>query len=215
MRGPFTHSRFRLTLSVVAVASALAAGALPARAVGAEVRHNRFEGDIAEVEFSSFDGCVESHAFVGGMDGRLSRGPGRPDATSAAIVSLFRYDVCNGVPLVDAFAIVDLLADEFQIDRQLSQASLTTTVGAWDFLSGTTLPVHVDLQWTATGEPVRVRYTRHVDGPGFRMTFKVAGTERRANAEGSLSDGSWEYATASAAFAAIRSTSQADLLVHR
>src|SRR6266542_499411 len=156
-------------LTVVSLALVLMALALPARAAGAETLHVKFQGQTAQAEFSSTNGCVQT------------------------VVYISQEDVCTQTQLVDAFGFAVLAPDEFQIDEQFTAATLTATIEVSDFTSGTAFPVHVSVSWTGFGDTFSQDDCFHLKTPGFKVNFHLDGTFRQAAASGTVSDGTTNF----------------------
>jgi hypothetical protein len=141
--------------------------ALPAGAAGAETVHVKFQGQTAQAEFSSTKGCVQTVVYVLASDGRFKTDPGGPQAASGGEVYLSQFDTCTQTRLVDAFGFAALAPDEFQIDEQLTTATLTATIEVSDSTSGTSFPVHASVGWTGFGDTFsRDERYRRQEAPG-------------------------------------------------
>src|SRR6266545_541718 len=189
-RSPGMRTRL---LAVVSLAFVLMALALPARAAGAETLHVKFQGQTAQAEFSSTKGCVQTVVYVLATDGRFKTDPGGPEAASGGEVYISKFDVCAQTQLVDAFGFAVLAPDEFQVDEQLTAATLTATIEVSDFTSGTSFPVHVSVSWTGFGDTFSQDDRFHLKTPGFKVNFHLDGTFRQAAASGTVSDGTTNF----------------------
>src|SRR6266498_5224316 len=181
-------------LTVASLALVLLALALPARAAGAETLHVKFQGQTAQAEFSSAQGCVQTVVYVLATDGRFKTDPGGPEVASGGEVYVSQEDVCTQTQLVDAFGFAALAPDEFQIDEQLTAATLTATIEVSDFTSGISFPVHVSVSWTGFGDTFSQDDRFHVkEAPGVWVNFHLDGTFRQATASGTVSDGTTNF----------------------
>jgi hypothetical protein len=177
-------------LTVVSLSLVLLALALPARAARAETLHVTFQGQTAQAEFSSTQGCVQTVVYVLASDGRFKTDPGGPEAASGGEVYVLQDEVCTHTRLVDAFGFAALAPDEFQIDGQLTAARLTATIQVSDRTSGTSFPVHVSVRWTGFGDTFsRDERYRRDEEPGVWVNFHLNGTFRQASASGTVADG--------------------------
>src|SRR5262245_47789221 len=176
-------------LTVASLALVLLSLALPARAVEAQTLHVKFQGQTAQAEFSSIKGCVQTVVYVLATDGRFKTDPGGPEAASGSEVYISQEDVCTQTQLVDAFGFAVMAPDEFQIDKQLTLATLTATIQVSDFASGTSFPVHVSVSWTGFGDTFSQDDRFHLKTPGSKVNFHLDGAFRQATASGSVSDG--------------------------
>lgn len=86
-----------------------------------------------------------------------------------------------------------LAPDEFQIDEQLTAASLAATIEVSDFVSGTSFPVHVSVRWTGYGDTFSDDDRFHAKTPGSKVNFHLDGTFRQATASGIGSDGTTNF----------------------
>jgi hypothetical protein len=112
-----------------------------------------FQTDSAVADFISIDApCITTSASVFASNQIL-----RFDqtATSGAFITVHRRDHCSGVDLIDAVGAPVFLADEFVVAKNRKGASLNALIAIHDFVSGTTLPVHVQLKWTRTSRLIR------------------------------------------------------------
>jgi len=204
----------RLLLSVVMLLSMLVT-ALPAHAAGAETLHFSFKGQEAEAVFISTDpsGCVETFVDVFAVDGRTKFGPGQPTAESVAFLFISEFDVCNDVQLVAADGFAILTPDQFQIDKQITAATLNATIEVFDFVSNTTFPVDVSISWVGEGPTTSVKDHFQVKAPGFKVNSRANGTFRDATASGTVSDGTTNFTPEPAVFAELASIKQGEVAI--
>jgi hypothetical protein len=150
-----------------------------------------FKGSTANAFFSRVDasGCVFTDVFVFATATRLHDPPGPGADAPFAQVNIFQYDWCTGTELMSAFGSGSPAAGDFQVSRQLSSATLNTSLQVFDFISGNTLNVTLAVNWTSTGDPVAVKERFHFRAPGHIESFRFNGTFRPAEASGSVSDG--------------------------
>jgi len=180
-------------LTVVGLALVLMTHALPARAAGAETLHVKFQGRTAQAEFSSTEGCVHTVVYVLATDGRFKADPGGPEAGSAGETYLYQTDVCTQTQLRAAYGFAMLAPDEFQIDQQLTTATLTATIEVSDVVSGTSIPLNVSVSWRGSGNSFSEDTRFHVKVPGLKVNFHLDGTFREATASGTVSDGTTNF----------------------
>jgi hypothetical protein len=200
--------RTRLLL-VVSLAMVLLALALPARAAGAETLHLSFAGQTADATFFSTDpsGCVSTEVFLLVTDGRSRDGTGQPEVASTALIIVSQADLCTRTELVAADGTAVLAPGQFQIDGQLTAASLTATIEVFDFVSGASFPVDVNVSWTGVGETASAKVRLHQTFPGFKVNQRTDRTFREATATGTVSDGTTNFTpepTASAELASVK-----------
>ena len=180
---------------VAVLALALVALPLPAHAAGADTFHFRFTGQFAEAFLESFDpsGCIGTFVGVFAVDGRVKTGPGQPAAESVAQMFIDQFDFCNETSLISAFGFTTLSADEFQIDKKITSATLNTTIEVFDFVSGTSFPVEISVSWTGIGDTFSVKDRLHIKTPDFKVNSRFDGTFRNAEASGTVSDGTTNF----------------------
>jgi hypothetical protein len=176
-------------LSVTSLAVVLMALALPARADGAETLHVKFQGQTAQAEFSSTQGCVQTVVYVLATDGRFKTDPGGPEAASGAESYIFQSDTCAQTQLRAAYGFAVLAPDEFQTDQRFTAASLAATIQVADVVSGTSFPVAVSVRWAGFGDTFSQDDRFHLKEPGLKVNFHLDGTFREASASGTVSDG--------------------------
>ena len=201
-------SRLSWPSRLLGVATVAMAGAVLAAApASAETMHFKVRGQEAVAAFSSIDstGCILTSAFVAAIDAdvKTSPGPGEPDSRSFVIVS--RYDRCTHVELLDAFGENTALPADAFVISELESATLLATIDVVDQVSGTSFPLSLDLNWTATGETGRVRDHYQLKTPAFSVNAKFNATSREASATGTISDGSTNYTSTPADFALLNS----------
>jgi hypothetical protein len=80
----------------------------------------KFQGQTAQAEFSSTQGCLQTVVYVLATDGRVKTDPGGPEAASGAESYLFQSDTCTQTQLLSAYGFAVLAPSEFQIDQQLT-----------------------------------------------------------------------------------------------
>ncbi len=200
-------------LAVVSLAFVLMALALPARAAGAETLHFSFQGQTADAFFSSTQACVVTDVGVFAVDGRVKTGPGRPAVESTASIFISQFDVCTGTQLLAADGFAVLAPGEFQIEEQLTAATLTATIEVFDFVSGTSFPVDVNVSWTGFGDTFTIKERFHQRSPGFRANFRMDGTFREATAAGTVTDGTTNYTPEPAVFAQLGSVRKGEVVI--
>jgi hypothetical protein len=176
-------------LTVAGLALVLMAHALPVHAAGAETLHVKFQGQTAQAEFSTTEGCVNTVAYVLASDGRFKTDPGGPEAGSGGEIYLFQTDVCTQTQLRSAYGFATLAPDEFQIDQQFTTATLTATIEVSDVVSGTSIPLHVSVRWHGSGDTFSQDTRFHETTPELKVHFHMDGTFRQATASGTVSDG--------------------------
>jgi len=161
--------------------------ALPCRSAAApgQTSHFQFKGLAAGAFFDSVAGCVETSAAITAVNNRIKT-VGPPGTTPSAFVSLMQFDNCSFTTLLSAFGSTDLPPGAFQIKKDLTTATLNTSIDVFDEVSNTTFPVDISVSWTGTGT-VTVSLSHNIfTAPGFRENFMSTGTSRPATASGSV-----------------------------
>jgi hypothetical protein len=200
-------------LAIVSLAFVLMALALPARAAPAETLHFSFQGQTADAFFSSTEGCVVTDVGVFAVDGRVKTGPGRPAVESTASVFISQFDFCTQTQLLAADGFAVLAPGEFQIAADLTSATLTATIEVFDFVSGTSFPVDVNVSWSGSGDTFREKQHFHFTAPGFKANFRMDGTFREATAAGTVTDGTTNFTPEPAVFAQLGSVKQGEVVI--
>jgi hypothetical protein len=177
-------------------------GAVNPAAAKTETFHFSFKGQFAEAIFSTFDetGCIETFAYVAAQEGKV-KVDGGPAVDSFALVNLIQFNHCEGEFLLDALGFGTQAPDEFIIDKKLNQATLTTTIVVFEFVTGTTFPVDVNVAWTGVGETSTVKDHFQIKEPGFKLNSHFMGTFRQAQASGTVTGMGINFTPAPAIFA--------------
>jgi hypothetical protein len=193
-----TDARLSEAAGIVGIACGLMVLSVPAEAGDTF----RFKGQSADAFFSSTDpsGCIVTDVGVfASDDASISHDPPGPPTSSSgsgAFIFISQYDSCNGIQLIaaDCFTSVPLADADFQvIGNTLDSATLNTTLGCFDYVSGGSFNVSVALTWTAIGNPVRQSGNSHFRTPGFIVNSRFSGTSRSATASGTVSDGTTNF----------------------
>jgi hypothetical protein len=173
---------------VVVLAFLVAALTIPATA-SASKEGFQFKGESASAQFAlpdPSDPCIQTSTFVSATEGRLKEGSGKPEAVSTVFVDVFRYNSCTNETLVGAFGSTTLSAEAFQVNKELSAATLNATVEVCDFSAGNCFPVAINLSWAGTGEIVRNKSVSHSNSGGCKFFSRFLGDFRPAVATGSV-----------------------------
>jgi hypothetical protein len=178
--------------AIVVAAFALAISANPAHAAS-DTFHFSVKGQLAEAYFSSSDpsGCVITSVAVFTDDNRYNSGPGGPETLPLLTVQLSKFDQCTGTLLLEANG--QTVPEELQTDKQLTAATLDTTIKLFDYVSETPVSVSANIAWTGTGATVTQRSHTQYAAPGFKMDSRLSGTFRDATAIGTVSDGTTNF----------------------
>jgi hypothetical protein len=159
----------------------------PISSSAAEKTQFRAKGALAVVLLDAVDGCIGTSVFVRAFDGTEREGSGKP--TKGAVVAVFvdRFNICDEILLLSAEGSAAISGAEFQIDRKLESARLTTTVELTDSVSGNSFNISMDLSWIATSQPEVVRSRFFIRSPGRTVHEMDRGAFREAGTTGTVS----------------------------
>ena len=165
----------------------LAAFIAPISSSAAEKTQFRAKGALAVVLFDAVDGCIGTDVFVRAFDGTEREGSGKPTKGAAVDIFVDQFNFCDETLLSSAEGRIAVSAAEFQIDKKIESARLTTTVELTDSVSGHSFNVSMDLIWTATSQPEVVRNRFFIRGPGRTVHEQDRGAFREATTTGTIS----------------------------
>jgi hypothetical protein len=151
-----------------------------------EIEHSRIVGATAYAEFSYEDGLVQTFVNVTVDDSMFLAPPqpGGPDPVRFATVSVFRMLSDTGEVLVSGAGTTDQF--QFTIAPDLSTARLMANIDLIEEISGTMVPIVVDVTWTATGDLVRDKSRTKVRERGYLFNSRSDGIFRDAEAAGTI-----------------------------
>jgi hypothetical protein len=155
----------------------------------------RFKGRSASAFFNSIDpsGCFVTSATVGGVEETLRRPPREGSSTGLVFASVSLFNLCTDTRVVNAFGTAPLSKSDLKIAGNLKTVYLTATVNVFDEISGTSFDVFIDLTWTATGDLMREKFHDTVNAEGCHFNVQSYGASRRAQASGTVSDGTINF----------------------
>ncbi len=180
----------RLALTAMSIAiAALAFATLPFASDLARADTSKSSSISANASFSSFDGDVETFLFVSASHftnvfhdppGR----PGDPFTGSSVFVDIFQCDPseCTGF-----FGFAEIDPSQFQIDDNLTSATLNAVVEVCDF-DVTCFDVEIDLLWDGAGQLSRSNGNNHFRTDGFISNCRFKQSSRSAEVTGSVLD---------------------------
>jgi hypothetical protein len=177
-----------LFAAVAVLAIVLNVGAAQAASAAGAERYD-FKGDNAYADFFTESGCVVTYVSIFATDDRTRSGPEGSASRSGAYASMYQYDSCTWQQLKSAYGYTELAPDAFQLRGQ--DANLATTVELFDYVSGSSIPVTIDVTWTATGSSSTGISHYLYRSPSFKEIYHSVGTYREASAVGTMttSDG--------------------------
>jgi hypothetical protein len=161
-----------------------------------EVQRFEVKGQNASAYFSSVDGtgCIVTYAGVFAGD-QVTQSKPQPSTTSSSVyVFLDIVDTCTWTYLTSAYGYAELAPDQFVVDKKLSSADLAAAVELYDYVTGASFTVDVDLHWTATGSPTQTGSRSFYRSPGFSVKYNSKGAFAPASATGTILEGSTNYA---------------------
>lgn len=174
----------------------------------------KYKGEAATAFFSqTSDGCLYTDTYLFAGAGKLQNPPGAPEANNWANVSVYRYDSCTGTWLTGASGSVAINNATFQIDQQLNAAHLQTTVPMYDWMTGASFNLAVDLTWAGNGDLTRSKSQNQYQSPGCKFKSQFNGSFRSAVASGTISDGATNYAIGAYQFADLQSVKSGNVTI--
>ena len=200
-------------LTALAIARALL---MPSRSLAAATVSNTMSrGQVAFARFDRVDGCVETVASVQANNGKTTDLMNGRTTTSSAIVQAAIFDQCTFRQIKFYFGVVDLAPGEFSITPR--HATLNAVVPAFEFVSGTSVPLTIAMTWTGVGQPARISDIVHSSSAGITSVFRATASGVFANAIGTVSDGTVNLSPDPAVptGAQIQSNSNSSLLITR
>jgi len=180
--------------------------ALPVSAASAD--RYRFRGQNVSAEWESFNGCLETFTYVFAAESQTHDAPGAPSTTAGVSVGVSVYDYCAGENLLSAFGSATLPEGTRLISGGLQSATIQATVQAYDYISGATVPVTVDLHWEGQGEITRSTNRSNYQSSGYRYSLSSSGTSRPASVTGDVTVAGVSYTSPESLFYAALSQSQ-------
>jgi hypothetical protein len=174
----------------------------------------RFKGQSALAFFESVDetGCVYTFVAVGGSADQRREGS-EATASSWAFVSVDQYDSCTNTFVFSAYN--EARDARVDINSALTTGSVVATIDLYDYRTGVTTTMAVDVAWTGTGDVFRSTWRESTDGPTIKHIFSGKGTSRVSTAMGSISDGATEYLSGPSTDAALRKLTSGELIIQR
>ena len=152
----------------------------------------RIDQQVASGVFSSTDpsGCIFTQVSIFASDTILQFPPGPGDGSSNGFVSIVQSDFCTGGQVILlAEGLAPLADQDFQVTPTLDSATLIATVNVFDFVSGTSFALNVDMTWTSTGPLGRRNSHSHQSFSGCKTNVHSNSVFRPVQASGAVSDG--------------------------
>ena len=152
------------------------------------------KGSVAFATFQSTDstGCIVTQVFIGDSLETVHDPPGGPQYVPVLTVEVDQFNLCNQTALLSGQGITNTFTSS--IANNLSSASLSATVGLFDFISGNNLNnVTFNLNWTGTGDVQHGSSVVHFNADGTTVIAHSIGAFRSGQASGTVSDGTTNY----------------------
>jgi hypothetical protein len=202
-------------LCLIGLAITLALCVLPATA-SAESEQYRFQDKIAYASFQRTEGCISTTAEVFLYEFRSQAPPGPPDVTGPAMeVYVSRFDNCQFVSLSEIGKFVELTPESFTFSHGLQSARLNTTIDAYDWSTGSTVPLSIDVAWEGVGERRRDSLNGMYSSPNLRVIWRMKGTFREATATGTVLMGTMNVSPDPSTFASLGVAHTGDVYIYR
>ena len=180
------------------IAGLVSAAALGMNAAAAQVSPERFDVRGAGATTDPFftrdrGGCVVTSVRLGAFEEVVRQG-GPPAPSSMLFLSVYKANECTGEVLLSADASRALADGDLVVQGDLQRATLVTSVGVHDQVCGCTIPIEVDLTWTAIGPVDASRVHKRSVPPGGSVGLRSGvSASRQATAVGTISDGSANF----------------------
>jgi hypothetical protein len=153
------------------------------------------KGFGGEFYFSTVDatGCILTDVTIYARDAVSQNPPGPGEPESWAFLYISQYDYCAGTELLYIEGMTLLAKPDFQVSKQLSSATLNTTINVYDYVSGANFDVAIDLTATGSGPLVRQNSRYHYHSPGCHVNSRLNGGNRQAEVSGTVSYGETNF----------------------
>ncbi len=148
-----------------------------------------FKNQTADARFESSNGCVVTDTFAEGFDNLVR--PGH-NATQTAFVSIVQFDACSGTLLDEAFS--QDFTGTVQFGKGLTTAAVVGTATMFDDLTSTTFSVSINLTWQGISPINHFITVSHARAISFIFMSHFNGSTRGAEASGTISDGTTNFA---------------------
>jgi hypothetical protein len=164
----------------------LAAALLPSVA-RAETTATQFKGISAFASFTSSDpaGCIYTYTDIAVYES-VTRTSGSASEYSLISVYIFQYDYCQNTYLLGLSGYAHVEPNAFDTRGRLRSARLVTTLDLTDDQTNSTVPVSIDLTWTATGDIMRGNSHYRTSYPSYSIMSHQVGSSSMANVTGTV-----------------------------
>lgn len=154
-----------------------------------QVAHYRSKDNSASASFGFPDasGCIWTSIDISVVESMKRFSVENRSFEAYMILSLYIYDKCNGGQRVfSGFSEQSLERGVLAFKGNLGGATVSTETALYDWVSGTTRTVEIDLAWTGVGEIWTGRRRESYLVPGYRQTTRYFGSNRSAEVFGTL-----------------------------
>ena len=186
----------------VSAAAALLVALLAPGAASAATFTYHLQGNnaAASLEAMDQDGCTFTGAYVYVYETRDNIQPGAPQSGTWLSVQIYKTNECLGYEvLLNAFGSVALPAGAFDVQGNLTGATLDAEVPVFDYLTGQSGVVTISLSWTGEGDVFRNLQSSRYSSPYYKFTYRSNGSYRSADVTGSLVYGGVDLAAGASA----------------
>ncbi len=173
----------------------------------------KFRGLGANASFSSLDGCIRTNVDVFTAEATLQTIPSRRIPFSSVDLFIAQYDECQNIQLLAVEGVADLGEPDLQISPKLEWATLHTTVTVRDALTNESFDVSVNLTWADIAPVTREHILFHFGDNTCQTHSRHIATFRAAEATGSISDGTTNFAPEPSLGANLISSNSAEMSI--
>lgn len=197
----------RRNMNRICLAAAFGLALLPSAVrAGTAVFHQ--QGETAYANFANMDaaGCVYTQIDVHAFEDRMQAPPGPPERGSWATLYVYQYDYCQERTLLNADGETVLSPDAFRVFGSLQSARVDAVITLNDFVSGGPLQASLSFTWTGTSELFQGGSSNHVRNAQYSISSRYTGSQRQADATGTILVGSTSIESGASGFAVIQSS---------
>lgn len=205
----------RRNLCLIGLAATLTLGLVPT-AASAENYHYQFRGNSAYASFASSDGCVVTWTDVSLYESRYHTPPGPPQQSAPGLgVYVISYDYCQYRYLNEIYSFAELPAGSFSFGGGLQSAQVNATLEAYDYATGSTVPVTINVTWDGVGEASQSSSHNRWSSPNYKAMWRSKGTVRDASASGSVVVGTVNMTPDPSVWANLSSAQSGSITIYR
>ena len=197
----------RRNMKRICLAAAFGLALLPT-AVRAETAVFHQQGETAYAYFANMDaaGCVYTEIDIQAFEDRMQAPPGPPERGSWVTLYVNQYDYCQERTLLSGGGETLLSPDAFRVLGGLQSARVDAVITLDDLISGGLLQASLSFTWTGTSELFQGGSTNHVRNAQYSISSRFTGSQRQADATGTILVGSTSIEAGDSNFAVIQSS---------